>query len=99
MFLRIGEERRINIMLIFVSDLHLTDQTLAPSVPLNALDYLLNLVKSNSKSRNDIHLILLGDIFDVLRSSRWLVKLSRDKWLDTPESASRCQASVIWYSN
>lgn len=62
-------------MLIFVSDMHLTDQTLAPPVPLDALERFLEEIKLLSrKSKENIEIVFLGDIFDVLRSSQWLVK-------------------------
>lgn len=73
-------------MLIFVSDMHLTDQTLAPSVPLDALSRLTEEVKQVAKKAQTVELILLGDIFDVLRSSRWLVKVSGKTFLYTPVS-------------
>lgn len=65
-------------MLIIVSDMHLTDQTLAPSVPIETLERFLEEVKKIAAGRKSVEMILLGDIFDVLRSSRWLVNISRE---------------------
>lgn len=61
-------------MLIFISDMHLTDQTLAPSVPPEAVKLLTQKIKeiANTSKSKKIELILLGDIFDVLRSRHWL---------------------------
>lgn len=73
-------------MLVFVSDMHLTDQTLAPSVCPDALEQLTKEVRQIAKKAKKVKLIFLGDIFDVLRSSRWLVKISGDSFLYTPVS-------------
>lgn len=63
-------------MLIIVSDMHLTDQTLAPSVPLKALEQFMVEVKRIADKAKSVEIVLLSDIFDVLRSSHWLVKIS-----------------------
>lgn len=73
-------------MLVFVSDMHLTDQTLAPSVCPEALEQLTKEVRQIAKKVKKVKLIFLGDIFDVLRSSHWLVKISGDSFLYTPVS-------------
>jgi UDP-2,3-diacylglucosamine pyrophosphatase LpxH len=63
-------------MLCFISDMHLTDQTLAPNVPKKALDTFIEKIKELSEREKTVDLIMLGDIFDILRSSEWLFMLS-----------------------
>jgi len=72
-------------MLVVVSDMHLTDQTLAPSVPPEALARLTQEIRKLAGETKSLELILLGDIFDLLRSSRWLVKTYGDSLKDAPE--------------
>ncbi|MBI5622694.1 MAG: restriction endonuclease [Elusimicrobia bacterium] len=62
-------------MLIITSDLHLTDQTLAPSVPAVAFDKLHAELEKLVKLNGHAELVLLGDAFDILRSSEWLVEI------------------------
>lgn len=74
-------------MLVLTSDIHLTDKSLAPSVPKDALNEFTNHIEQLAKkSSNGIKLILLGDIFDVLRSSKWLAKIIQNKLHRIPEN-------------
>lgn len=73
-------------MLVIVSDLHLTDDTSGTTIDSNAfhifywrlrdLAYAASSQEINGKEVynpiGEIHLLLLGDILDVIRSSRWL---------------------------
>lgn len=70
-------------MIVLISDLHLSDGTTGESVGYGAFnifrDALRDLVYGASWRRGgkykpieDVHLILLGDIIDVIRSTRWL---------------------------
>ncbi len=68
-------------MLMFVSDIHLTDQTLAPPVPLEALGKFVEYVKKTAPTADRIEIVLLGDIFDVLRSCYWLVRISQEDFV------------------
>jgi UDP-2,3-diacylglucosamine pyrophosphatase LpxH len=62
-------------MLVFLSDLHLTDgssgQTIKPAAFKLFLDNLGKLATSVTPL-NEIRLVLLGDVFDVIRSCKWL---------------------------
>jgi UDP-2,3-diacylglucosamine pyrophosphatase LpxH len=73
-------------MLLIVSDIHLTDQSLAPSVPVCALEKLIEEIKRISEKSKSVELIMLGDVFDVLRSSKWLVRVTSEGLIDIPES-------------
>ncbi|HEX8961278.1 MAG TPA: hypothetical protein VF775_06870 [Geobacteraceae bacterium] len=62
-------------MLVFLSDVHLTDgssgETIRPAAFKLFADNLLKLAETVSPLE-ELRLILLGDIFDIIRSSRWL---------------------------
>jgi len=72
-------------MLVFCSDLHLKDDTAGPSLASDQIDLLAERLESiayQASWRSDgryeplqvIDLVLLGDIFEVLQTERWLVK-------------------------
>ena len=65
-------------MLVIFSDIHLTDETTAVNVAPEAFDILANEINSNAKDKKakEIRVILLGDIFDLVRTDYWL-KLPR----------------------
>jgi hypothetical protein len=56
-------------MHLFVSDLHLTDGTIGAAVSDAALAELINGISRPSTGHVD--LVLLGDVFELLRSSAW----------------------------
>jgi UDP-2,3-diacylglucosamine pyrophosphatase LpxH len=58
-------------MLLFVSDLHLTDDPISSTVSDSALTTFAHDLGRLSE-RSPIKLVLLGDIVDLLRSSKWL---------------------------
>lgn len=69
-------------MLVFISDLHLTDGTTCTTIGKNALNYFVGDLEwmvrqacrrgSGREARLDrVDLVLLGDIVDLLRSARW----------------------------
>ena len=63
-------------MLVFISDIHLTDGSSGETIKSTAFkifsDNLKQLVKSVKKSNlEEVKLVLLGDIFDVIRSTKW----------------------------
>ncbi len=61
-------------MLVFISDLHLTDGTSGETINPGAFKrfaYYLEDMALTSKA-NEIEVVLLGDIFDVIRSDYWL---------------------------
>jgi UDP-2,3-diacylglucosamine pyrophosphatase LpxH len=64
-------------MLVFVSDLHLTDgssgTTIHPRAFCKLSQLLLDIIGDPQKTKiKKIHLVLLGDIIDVIRSDFWL---------------------------
>jgi UDP-2,3-diacylglucosamine pyrophosphatase LpxH len=70
-------------MLVILSDLHFTDETVSAdeNVPTRAFEYLADDLRGiiensdeNGARRNaieDVEVLLLGDVFDMLRSARW----------------------------
>ncbi|MEO7475669.1 MAG: hypothetical protein ABIY46_10095, partial [Gemmatimonadales bacterium] len=60
-------------MLVLVSDLHLTDQSTANNVNAEAFELLGSdiLEVAGRRGARDIHLVLLGDILDLVRSDYW----------------------------
>jgi UDP-2,3-diacylglucosamine pyrophosphatase LpxH len=64
-------------MLVFISDVHLTDGTSGTTIVPRAFDKLCrslnDIIRKPDKSNiKKVDIILLGDIFDVIRSSLWL---------------------------
>ncbi len=64
-------------MLVFISDIHLTDGSSGETIKSTAfkifsdnLKQLIKSIKKNSKVK-ELKLVLLGDIFDVIRSTKW----------------------------
>ncbi|MFT3764671.1 MAG: hypothetical protein QM820_04000 [Minicystis sp.] len=66
-------------MLAFISDLHFSDETaiagnVAPEAFELALDEIYDLAEQTARARDrptDLKIVLLGDIFDLLRTERW----------------------------
>ena len=80
-------------MLVIVSDLHLTDGTVAPTLSADAFTLLADRLRDlavRASCRADgtyrpirhLDLLLLGDVFDLMRSTRWLRDNTRP-WHDT----------------
>jgi UDP-2,3-diacylglucosamine pyrophosphatase LpxH len=61
------------IMLVAISDLHLTDEQTAINVSQGAFDILEHEIVGNAADRkaDEIHLVLLGDILDLVRTDYW----------------------------
>ncbi len=61
-------------MLVFFSDIHMTDGTAAQNVNAGAFEMFADQVIELAQKReaNEVRLVLLGDGFDVIRTSRWL---------------------------
>ena len=61
-------------MLVFISDIHLTDGTLGETIKSGAFNkfalYLEDMV--DTAKAKEIEIVLLGDIFDIIRSDYWL---------------------------
>src|ERR1043166_6264035 len=60
-------------MLVVISDLHLTDCKTARNVDPDALKILEGEILTNAKNRKakEIHFVLLGDVFDLVRTDYW----------------------------
>src|SRR5262245_51475748 len=60
-------------MLVPISDLHLTAEQTAINVSQGAFDILEHEIVGNAADRkaDEIHLVLLGDIFDLVRTDYW----------------------------
>jgi UDP-2,3-diacylglucosamine pyrophosphatase LpxH len=72
-------------MLVLVSDLHVTDGTTANNVNPEAFDLLGAeiLDAAGRRAAREVHLVLLGDILDLVRSDYWLrngVPMARRPW-------------------
>jgi UDP-2,3-diacylglucosamine pyrophosphatase LpxH len=61
-------------MLVLVSDLHLTDGSTARNVDPEAFTLMASLIRDTAARRHarEIHLVLLGDILDLVRTDYWL---------------------------
>ena len=72
-------------MLVFLSDLHFTDGTVGKghNVSLKAFTGAFEDIKNYCKKASELKIILLGDIFDLNRTTDWLKKdLSERPWGD-----------------
>ena len=73
-------------MLVFVSDLHFVDETAGKhNVPATAFELVLkNLASHAEKAKSkEVKLVLLGDIFDLLRTEKWFeVPVNERPWGD-----------------
>ena len=60
-------------MLVLLSDIHLSDASTALNVSAGAFDVVANQVGSAAEGRNltELRMVLLGDIFDLVRTSYW----------------------------
>jgi len=67
-------------MLVIFSDLHITDESTAINVAPEAFDILLEEIKDNAinKKAEEVRIIMLGDIFDLVRTDHWL-KLPKEE--------------------
>jgi UDP-2,3-diacylglucosamine pyrophosphatase LpxH len=66
-------------MLVFISDLHFADGTAGEhNIPPQAFDYffedLVAIAGKPSNNIKEVKIVLLGDIFDLLRSEHWLAE-------------------------
>ena len=92
-------------MLVFISDLHLTDGTSGETINAGAFrifrERLLDLARAASwrtgakyKPIDRLDLVLLGDILDVIRSSQWLARNTRP-WSDPSTAAFQEKVAAI----
>lgn len=62
-------------MQVFISDIHLTDGTSGATIKPRAFELLWNNLQkliSDVGNTTELKVVLLGDIFDVIRSTKWL---------------------------
>ncbi|HHT9126322.1 MAG TPA: metallophosphoesterase [Candidatus Brocadiia bacterium] len=61
-------------MLVFISDIHLTDGTSGETINSGAFEKFILYLKdmADTAGAKEIEVVLLGDIFDVIRSDYWL---------------------------
>ena len=89
-------------MLVIFSDIHLTDESTSVNVHPKAFsEVLFPEIKLNAGSKNptEINLILLGDIFDLVRTDYWLDKNLCDEndrpWNGDLDPATGMNSAVI----
>jgi UDP-2,3-diacylglucosamine pyrophosphatase LpxH len=60
-------------MLVVISDIHLTDNSTARNVHASAFDLLVSEIKAAAiaKKATELKIVLLGDIFDLVRTDYW----------------------------
>jgi UDP-2,3-diacylglucosamine pyrophosphatase LpxH len=70
-------------LLVIFSDIHLTDESTAVNVAPEAFDILSDEIRDNAinKKAKEVRIILLGDIFDLVRTDHWLkLQLNERPW-------------------
>ena len=91
-------------MLLFISDIHLTDGTAFPSyLPARAFgevlfDHLVSILRRRSRVK-ELNLVLLGDFFDLIRTKDWWT-IGKGRWKPkrvTPFVTSQRLTFVIVY--
>jgi UDP-2,3-diacylglucosamine pyrophosphatase LpxH len=84
-------------MQVFISDVHLTDGTSGTTISANAFkllyDNLAKLLKDVGDA-TELKIVLLGDIFDVIRSTKWLEGSIRP-WDDADDRQKAVVANIV----
>jgi UDP-2,3-diacylglucosamine pyrophosphatase LpxH len=73
-------------MLVIFSDIHITDESTAINVVPEAYEILFEEIKDNAnyKKAKEVRIVLLGDIFDLVRTDHWLkLPLNERPWNGT----------------
>jgi UDP-2,3-diacylglucosamine pyrophosphatase LpxH len=91
-------------MLVFISDVHLTDGTSGTTIVPRAFDKLCRslegIIQESEKNPatriKNVELVLLGDIFDVIRSSLWLRRENAGKNPVRPWSSWKAADKSGW---
>jgi UDP-2,3-diacylglucosamine pyrophosphatase LpxH len=85
-------------MLVFVSDLHLTDESFPPAVPVNRLTEAVDGILQRGKvgGMTSATLVLLGDIFEIIKSPHWLTDHVRPR--ESVTEAHRKTVTKIYMS-
>lgn len=83
-------------MLLFVSDLHLSDreETSGAHVPALLAELEVTLERARELGVEEARLVLLGDIFELLKSERWLDSEARP-WLPPSAEAADVVSAVF----
>jgi UDP-2,3-diacylglucosamine pyrophosphatase LpxH len=87
-------------MLVFISDLHLVDETAGKhNIPADAFKIFLENIKVHSdKTKNkdkEVKIVFLGDIFDLLRTEEWFKEKEEDRpWGNNTEKMKK-RAKII----
>ena len=87
-------------MLVLVSDLHLTDGSTARNVDPEAFTLMASLVRDTAVRRGarEMHLVLLGDIFDLVRTDYWLrraIPADERPWGGVPDPRTGLNADDV----
>jgi UDP-2,3-diacylglucosamine pyrophosphatase LpxH len=78
-------------MLVIISDLHFTDETTANNVSGRAFTELLGpeMLRACKNGARELHLVLLGDIYDVVRTDHWVQQPASERpWNGNLEKAT-----------
>lgn len=72
-------------MLVFISDIHLTDGTSGETINSRAFKKFVQYLKNMAATAKvkEIEIVLLGDIFDVIRSDYWLKSNNIRPWSES----------------
>ena len=70
-------------MLVIISDLHITDNSTSDNVDGTAFVNILGpsikeSMSPNNKNADELHIVLLGDIFDLVRTNHWVANVPYD---------------------
>ena len=84
-------------MLVLISDLHLTDASTARNINPEAFPLMASLVRDTAARRRarELHLVLLGDIVDLVRTDYWLrrsIPPDQRPWGGTPDPRTAVNA-------
>ncbi len=68
-------------MLVIISDLHFTDETTANNVSGNAFTAVLaaEILRACNNGARELHLVLLGDIYDLVRTDYWVRQAAAER--------------------
>jgi UDP-2,3-diacylglucosamine pyrophosphatase LpxH len=88
-------------VLIFISDLHFTDETVGMhNIPLRAFEGVFEDIRDYSDTPTEIKIIFLGDVFDLLRTTYWLdVPESERPWGDRESKSPLIEAHANMIMN
>jgi len=87
-------------MIVFISDLHLVDETAGKhNIPTKAFKKFLESIKvysDNTKNKDkEVKIVFLGDIFDLLRTEEWFKEKEEDRpWGNNTEKMKK-RAKII----